>query len=53
MEHGGGTFGLVPLCCGMLWSLCLQGLRVEQVEIKRHAALFDVTCEMQAKHKHA
>eukprot|EP00439_Symbiodinium_sp_Y106_P013745 s5334_g1.t5 len=27
------------------WSM--EGLRVEQVEIKRHAALFDVTCEMQ------
>ncbi|CAE7388169.1 cmdD [Symbiodinium sp. CCMP2592] len=25
----------------------MEGLRVEQVEIKRHAALFDVTCEMQ------
>ncbi|CAE7849722.1 ppsD [Symbiodinium necroappetens] len=27
------------------WSM--EGLRVEQVEIQRHAALFDVTCEMQ------
>jgi len=31
-----------------LWQIC-QGLRVEQVELERTAALFDITCEMQAR----
>lgn len=35
---------------GFFDRLSVEGLRVEQVELERTAALFDITCEMQARH---